>query len=125
MTNRKNKVLSPHLSIYKPQITSITSILHRITGGFLFLSYIIIMWVVIDSLLTGMTYEFSYVPYIIKIGFLFAMSFSTIYHMLNGIRHLNFDMERRFDLPYIFQGGRFVLIMSFVISILLMTLVII
>ena len=42
--NRGNRPLSPHLSIYRPQLTSITSILTRITGNALIVSALMIVW---------------------------------------------------------------------------------
>ena len=46
MTNgdRGNRPLSPHLTIYRPQLTSITSILIRITGNAIILSVMLIVW---------------------------------------------------------------------------------
>lgn len=42
--NRGNRPLSPHLSVYKPQLTSITSILTRITGNAMLLAALMIVW---------------------------------------------------------------------------------
>ena len=44
MTNGDNRPLSPHLTIYRPQLTSITSILIRITGNAIILSVVLIVW---------------------------------------------------------------------------------
>ena len=42
--NRGNRPLSPHITIYRPQITSITSILTRITGNALLLGALLMVW---------------------------------------------------------------------------------
>jgi succinate dehydrogenase / fumarate reductase cytochrome b subunit len=42
--NRGNRPLSPHLTIYRPQVTSITSILTRITGNAMLLAALWIVW---------------------------------------------------------------------------------
>jgi len=42
--NRGNRPLSPHISIYRPQWTSITSILTRITGNALIVASVMIVW---------------------------------------------------------------------------------
>ena len=42
--NRGNRPLSPHLSIYRPQLTSMTSILTRITGNALLISALLVVW---------------------------------------------------------------------------------
>ena len=42
--NRGNRPLSPHLSIYRPQLTSVTSILTRITGNALLITALLVVW---------------------------------------------------------------------------------
>ena len=42
--NRGNRPLSPHLSIYRPQLTSVTSILTRITGNALLIGALLVVW---------------------------------------------------------------------------------
>ena len=42
--NRGNRPLSPHLQVYRPQMTSISSILTRITGTALLLAGLLIVW---------------------------------------------------------------------------------
>ena len=85
--------ISPHLQIYKPQITSILSITHRITGFCLNLILILVLlWLV--SIMFG---EHVYVRYIQLMDFLpmrIVIFFSILgfaYHMLNGIRHIFWD----------------------------------
>ena len=45
--DNKNRPLSPHLQIYKPQMTSFTSIMHRLTGAYLFIGVLILSWLFI------------------------------------------------------------------------------
>ena len=42
--NRGNRPLSPHLQVYRPQLTSVTSILTRITGNALLVSSLLVVW---------------------------------------------------------------------------------
>tara|TARA_B100001029_G_C15007647_1_gene422141 strand:+ start:159 stop:542 length:384 start_codon:yes stop_codon:yes gene_type:complete len=85
--------ISPHLQIYKPQITSILSITHRVTGFCLNLILILILlW------LTSLSFGENMYNYYMKLmGFfpLRVIIFFTIlgfsYHMLNGIRHIFWD----------------------------------
>ena len=42
--NRGNRPLSPHLTIYRPQLTSMTSILTRITGNAMLVAALLIVW---------------------------------------------------------------------------------
>jgi len=86
--------LSPHLQIYKPQITSILSIFHRLTGISLSIgSFIIVAWIVslsmgIESYSYFMSIVDNWFVQIIIFGFVFAL----FYHFSNGIRHLFWDV---------------------------------
>ena len=90
---KTNLPISPHLQIYRPQLTSVLSISHRISGFFLVLLLPLIMiW--LGCLLIG---EFAYQSLInflsLKISkfFLIMICFGFSYHMLNGIRHIFWD----------------------------------
>ena len=89
----KNRPLSPHLQIYKPQITSILSISHRLAGIFLSLG-LLAMFAFVLLLVMGQNYyemwqyfSNSLVGELILMGWVVALSF----HMFNGIRHLFWD----------------------------------
>lgn len=103
--------LSPHLSIYKPQLTSMLSIFHRLTGGALFVGgFLLLGWVF--SLVWGeasyqmmMNFLESPLGIVLLSGWLFAF----YYHLLNGLRHLYWDMGRGFDLETTYRTGWIVL----------------
>ena len=90
---KNNLPISPHLQIYKPQITSILSISHRITGVALNFSLIIIV-LGLFCLTLGEKY-FTYFIFIMSSIPLKIIMFLTIlgfcYHFLNGIRHILWD----------------------------------
>jgi len=90
---KNNLPISPHLQIYKPQITSILSISHRITGIALNFSLIIIV-LGLFCLTLGEKY-FTYFIFIMSSIPLKIIMFLTIlgfcYHFLNGIRHIIWD----------------------------------
>lgn len=97
---RVERPLSPHLTIYRPQLTSMTSILTRITGNALIVTTFIIVWWLFAAA-TGPEY------FAIANGFatsvvgdiLFTLSLWGIwYHYLAGIRHLIFDAGRGLDI---------------------------
>ncbi|MDG1069541.1 MAG: succinate dehydrogenase, cytochrome b556 subunit [Sulfitobacter sp.] len=99
--NRSNRPLSPHLSIYRPQLTSMTSILTRITGNAMLLSALLIVWWFLAAA-SGPAY------FAIVNGFLTSwfgdliMLFSVLglwYHTLAGIRHLIWDNAKMMDIP--------------------------
>lgn len=91
--NRGNRPLSPHLSIYRPQITSITSILTRITGNALLLSAMLVVWWFLAAA-TSETY-FNYANGVLTSWFGdLVMTLSVLglwYHTLAGVRHLIWD----------------------------------
>tara|TARA_B110000977_G_scaffold193401_1_gene268346 strand:+ start:133 stop:516 length:384 start_codon:yes stop_codon:yes gene_type:complete len=98
--NRGNRPLSPHLSIYRPQLTSMTSILTRITGNAMLISALLIVWWFLAAA-SGPAY------FAIVNGFLtswfgdLVMFFSVLglwYHTLAGVRHLIWDNAVMMDI---------------------------
>jgi succinate dehydrogenase / fumarate reductase, cytochrome b subunit len=99
--NRGNRPLSPHLQIYRPQLTSITSILTRITGNALIVAAVLIVWWLVAAA-TGPEY-FAFVDAILRSWFgklVFLGSIWAVwYHFLAGLRHLYYDSGRGLDIP--------------------------
>tara|TARA_B100001123_G_C15301416_1_gene1021181 strand:- start:1113 stop:1517 length:405 start_codon:yes stop_codon:yes gene_type:complete len=99
--------LSPHLSIYRPQISSVLSISHRATGvansvGTLLL----LLWVwsaAYNADWFGAIAECAMSP-VGKI-ILAAWTFSLFYHLFNGIRHLFWDAGYGFTIPVMTKSG--------------------
>ena len=117
-TGSKPRPLSPHLQIYKWQLTSIMSIGHRASGIALSLgSFLIVIWLV--TLATGPEY-FSHVNKVISHWFgqlvLFGFSVVLFYHMLNGVRHLSWDLGYGFDLTTVYKTGYSVLITAIILT---------
>ena len=116
----KNNPLSPHLQIYKWQISSLLSITHRIVGVVNILAITLIcIWVL--SLLLGesnyeITKEFlkSFFGKFIVVFLCWTFSF----HILNEIRHLVWDMGYGFDLKVAKITGVLAFVGSFVFTIL-------
>lgn len=107
----QERPLSPHLSIYRWQISNTLSILHRISGFGLSLGLIpLTLW------LWGAAYEpalyaclnglfASIIGKIALMGFTLAF----YYHLGNGMRHLNWDIGRGFALDEVLDSGRLVI----------------
>lgn len=98
--NRGNRPLSPHLQIYRPQLTSMTSILTRITGNALLFGALMIVWWLLAAA-TGPEY-FAYADAVVT-SFLgdviLALSVLGLwYHALAGVRHLIWDTGRMLEL---------------------------
>jgi succinate dehydrogenase / fumarate reductase cytochrome b subunit len=111
-----NRPLSPHLQVYRPQLTSMLSILHRATGialsvGALYLA----TWVMYAAsgprayaLFQG--FNDSIVGRIVLGGWLFCLFF----HLCNGIRHLFWDAGYGFELKDAYRSGWVVVVVSLV-----------
>lgn len=93
--------LSPHLSIFRPYINMVMSIVHRITGAAnYFGSLLLAVWLI--SAAAGES-EFNTVSSILAspLGLivLFGFTWSVMHHMLGGIRHFIWDTGHGFELP--------------------------
>ena len=98
--NRGNRPLSPHLSIYRPQMTSVSSIFTRITGNALLVGALLVVWwflaaatspeyfAVADGVIT------SWFGILVMVLSLWALW----YHTLAGLRHLIWDTGRGLDI---------------------------
>ena len=117
----RERPISPHLQVYKPQITSVLSIFHRITGVALTFGLILLVaWIFTLSL--GEDY-FEYFVMFIKSWFglliLFGFTFALNYHLCNGIRHLFWDAGYGYEIETVHKSGLAVLVVSFVLTILI------
>lgn len=99
--------LSPHLQIYKPQITSVLSILHRGTGIVLFGGSILwCFWFV--NLAWGSETYYQYQDLLLSplgLFILLGWSFSFFYHLCNGIRHLLWDTGIGYEMSTVRKTG--------------------
>jgi succinate dehydrogenase / fumarate reductase cytochrome b subunit len=92
-TATRARPLSPHLTIYRWPITMTMSILHRITGGALYVGTLLVAW----WLFAAATSErhFAFVDWLVGSWFgllvLFGYSWAFFHHMLGGVRHLIWD----------------------------------
>lgn len=113
--------LSPHLQIYKPQLTSVLSITHRATGialaaGLLLLVYWLSALAAGPETFEGARALFgSWLGRVVMFGFTLALFF----HLGNGIRHLFWDAGKGFELTTAYTSGRAVVVITVVASILL------
>jgi succinate dehydrogenase / fumarate reductase cytochrome b subunit len=93
--------LSPHLQIYRPTLTMMMSIVHRVTGAALYFGMLLVAWWLIaagsgPSAYAKFQWFFgSLVGQLVLFGYTWAL----IHHMLGGIRHLIWDIGRGFG-PY-------------------------
>lgn len=119
--NRGNRPLSPHLQIYRPQLNSAMSILHRITGVGMTLAAALIVWwlfaaasgpeafAAADAVLTSW----------IGLLILFGSTWALVYHFGTGLRHLWMDMGYGYDIKLNDLVGQIILVASGVLTLLI------
>lgn len=117
---KANRPLSPHLQIYKPILTMVMSIVHRITGAALYFGTILVAWWLIAAASGPQYFDFVNEIYGSFIGRLVLLSFTwaLVHHMLGGIRHFIWDLGYAFD-----HDARFLLARANLIGSLAITLV--
>jgi len=112
--------LSPHLQVYKWQLTSVLSILHRATGLALAFGTIFLVWWLLaaatgDSpFCTAEAFWYSWFGRLL----LFGWTWSLFYHLSNGIRHLFWDAGYGFELKTTYASGWTVVTASFVLTVI-------
>jgi succinate dehydrogenase / fumarate reductase cytochrome b subunit len=120
--NRGNRPLSPFMigPYYRPQLTSVTSILTRITGNGLIVAVLLILWWLLAAA-TGPEY-FAVADGVVRSWFgklVFLGSIWAVwYHFLAGLRHLYYDSGRGLDIPTAEKLGWAVIAGSVVLTVL-------
>ena len=121
----KPRPLSPHLQVYRPQLTSVMSIMHRASGAALATgSLILVIW--LTALAAGDD-VFSFVTATLHhpVGqlALFGYSLALVYHGLNGVRHLLWDLRIGLEVGQVYQSGYLVLGLTVIVTTVLWLLV--
>jgi succinate dehydrogenase / fumarate reductase cytochrome b subunit len=106
MTSRE-RPLSPHLQVYRWQLTAVLSILHRATGIALGAGTTLLLWWLLAAASGAEAYRgferFVRSPAGLVLLFLWTASY--FYHLCNGIRHLAWDCGWGFDLKTTYRSG--------------------
>jgi len=119
MNDSKNP-LSPHLQIYRWQVSSLLSITHRISGVINLIALLLIFfWLLVLSF--G---ESNYESFLLIINSLFGkfiligFTWSMIFHVLSGIRHLAWDLGYGFEIKTANISGAIVILLSLLLTII-------
>ena len=114
-----DRPLSPHLQIYRWQLTSVLSILHRATGVALSGGAILLVWWLVAAATGPEAYEGveEFLGSWIGLLLLFGWTVSLFYHLCNGIRHLVWDTGHALDLESTYLGGWIVLAAAGVLTV--------
>lgn len=111
---QKERPLSPHLQVYKPQLTSMLSILHRSTGVFLALGTpLLVIWLyAVASGPEGYASMQSCLGHWFGQLLLLGWTYALFFHLCNGIRHLFWDVGQGLELETLYTSGKIVMVLS-------------
>ncbi len=110
--------LSPHLQVYKPQLTSMLSITHRATGVVLSLAAITVVWSLYQLAAGPEGYEKAVACWSGWFGklILVATTVCTYFHLANGVRHLFWDAGKGLEIESAYRSGYAVLAFTLIAS---------
>jgi succinate dehydrogenase cytochrome b subunit len=117
-TPARNRPLSPHLGIYRPMLTMMMSIVHRITGGALYVGTLLLAWWLVAAATGPEAYAHfqnvatSWIGRLVLLGYTWAL----IHHLLGGIRHFVWDMGKGFELGKVEWAARLTLAGSILLT---------
>jgi succinate dehydrogenase / fumarate reductase, cytochrome b subunit len=119
----QQRPLSPHLTIYKAQLTATLSIFHRISGFVLFLCLgCVVLLVKLNLFFLSNYYLYlissfiNFATHWLVIALVFIIFLMLNYHLLNGIRHLIWDVIFGLDIKEVYLSGYIVVILTFVLT---------
>ena len=117
---KSQRPLSPHLQIYRPQLTSVLSITHRMTGVALMIgTLLLVYWLLAaasgpEAYASAQALLGSWFGRIVLLGFSYALFF----HLCNGIRHLFWDAGLGFELKTSYASGGAVIAVSIALTVI-------
>jgi succinate dehydrogenase / fumarate reductase, cytochrome b subunit len=115
-----SRPLSPHLQVYKPQLTAVLSIAHRGTGVFLVVGTLLLVYWLLslaagpEAYGTAQAFFGSFFGRIVLLCWTFAL----FYHLCNGIRHLFWDAGFGYEITSVYTSGKLVVAASVVLTLI-------
>ncbi|MBT3306258.1 MAG: succinate dehydrogenase, cytochrome b556 subunit [Alphaproteobacteria bacterium] len=115
-----NRPLSPHLQVYRPQLTSMLSILHRITGVGLWAGALMFTYWIAAATYGPEAFERAQWFFGSWFGrlVLFGLTVALYYHLANGVRHLAWDIGWGYEMDKLNISGYAVVIFTLVMTVL-------
>ncbi len=103
----RDRPLSPHLQVYRPQLTMVLSITHRMTGVALAFGTLLLVYRLVAAASGAAAYDTAQGLIGSFFGrlLLFGWSVALFYHLCNGIRHLVWDAGYGLELPTLYRSG--------------------
>jgi succinate dehydrogenase / fumarate reductase cytochrome b subunit len=113
--------LSPHLQVYRWYVSMFTSIVHRVTGLAAGVGALLLVWWLLalaagpDAFATTQAIFSAWYGRLV----LFGITWALFFHLLNGIRHLFWDMGHGFELKTAHNSGVLVIVLSAILTVIL------
>ncbi len=113
--------LSPHLQVYRPQLTSVLSIMNRLSGIAISVgTLLMVLWLVGSAgsargFATMQGFMGSWFGVLLLMGWTVAL----VYHFVGSLRHLGWDAGYGFDLPEVYASGWAAVAATGVVSVLI------
>ena len=114
----RQRPLSPHLQVYRPQMTSVMSVMHRAAGIVLTTGTLVMAAWLVSLAMGAESYGMvaAFLAHPLGQFVIFGYSVALIYHALNGIRHLGWDIGIGLTIPEVYRNGQLVLILTAVLT---------
>lgn len=115
-----NRPLSPHLQVYRWQVTMAVSILHRVTGVGLGLGLLLLTWWLVAAASGPEYFDFVQAIMTSMVGrvLLFGFTLALFFHACNGIRHLVWDLGYGFEIGTARRSSWVVIVAAVVLTVL-------
>ena len=112
--------LSPHLEVYAPQITSVLSIMNRVTGIAISVGTLLLVWWLAAAASGPVAFARvqGFIGSWLGLFVLFGWTASMFYHMFGGLRHLAWDTGHGFGIEQVQKSGWAAIIASVVATVL-------
>ncbi len=114
----RSKPLSPHLQVYRPQLTSVLSITHRATGVFLSIGSVLLLYWLVSA--AGGPESYAAAQQVLACWLskfaLAGWTWAFFFHLCNGLRHLAWDAGYGFDLKTAYRSGYAVVVASLLMT---------
>jgi succinate dehydrogenase / fumarate reductase cytochrome b subunit len=110
--------LSPHLQVYKPQITSTLSIFHRMSGVMLSIGSVLLVWWLVAAATSDAAFDTVSMVLHTWIGKLALLGWTAAlwYHFCTGIRHLRWDLGGGLEISQVNSSGRAAIVVTVVLT---------
>ncbi len=116
----RDRPLSPHLQVYRPQLTSVLSITHRMTGVALTVGTLLLIYWLVAIASGEAAYDTAQglIGSVLGRLLLFGWSVALFYHLCNGIRHLSWDAGFLLELPALYRSGWAMLVAALALTLI-------